>query len=251
MKIQAPLRSGLLLVLAGVLVLAGEGSGFTSGYGAVYADLHPALGLSSVWQTLPLDPGCTQFATPGAPHYLNAGVNQLAYAYGTDVTMAPGAATVLIGVSGQVLVGEEQGVIFVTDTQPMSGSCGNLGDNLVWYRNLYGGGLPPDSDGDGVGDYCDICPGGDDTVDVDVDAIPDDCDSCPAGDNSLDSDGDGVPDGCDICPGFSDFDDADADRVPDGCDQCPGFDDSIDTDGDGAIDGCDICPGFNDTQDAG
>ncbi|MBU0676466.1 MAG: hypothetical protein KJ950_17665 [Proteobacteria bacterium] len=37
--------------------------------------------------------------------------------------------------------------------------------------------VQPDSDGDGVPDGSDICPGGNDTIDVDHDRIPDDCDS--------------------------------------------------------------------------
>jgi hypothetical protein len=37
-----------------------------------------------------------------------------------------------------------------------------------------------DSDGDGVADSEDLCPGFDDTVDVDQDGIPDVCDVCPA-----------------------------------------------------------------------
>lgn len=51
----------------------------------------------------------------------------------------------------------------------------------------------PDSDGDGVSDICDICPGGDDKVDLDGNGIPDDCeDSCPPGTFGAD---------CDDCPG--------------------------------------------------
>ena len=91
----------------------------------------------------------------------------------------------------------------------------------------------PDSDGDGVPDSCDVCPGFDDT---------------------LDSDGDGVPDGCDVCPGFDDNGpDSDGDGVPNDCDVCDGGDDSIDTDGDSIPDDCDTCPSspnvWNVTQD--
>ncbi|MCH8148022.1 MAG: hypothetical protein IH987_08525 [Planctomycetes bacterium] len=135
-----------------------------------------------------------------------------------------------------------------------------------------GGGEPPnvdigphefsdDTDGDGVCDSEDICPGGDDNLDMDGDGVPDDCDPCPSddpddtdgdgvcesadvcpgSDDTIDSDGDGVPDGCDLCPGSDDRMDADADSVPDDCDRCPGSDDTIDTDGDGLPDDCDIC----------
>ncbi|MBK9176708.1 MAG: thrombospondin type 3 repeat-containing protein [Flavobacteriales bacterium] len=37
-----------------------------------------------------------------------------------------------------------------------------------------------DGDGDGVGDPCDICPGGDDNDDADSDGVPDFCDNCPS-----------------------------------------------------------------------
>ncbi len=40
-------------------------------------------------------------------------------------------------------------------------------------------GSTPDSDGDGVADACDICPGAPDNVDIDEDGLPDGCDPCP------------------------------------------------------------------------
>ncbi len=101
-----------------------------------------------------------------------------------------------------------------------------------------------DLDGDGMPDACDLCPGYDDFLDADSDGIPDDCDNCPETANNLqdDADGDGRGDMCDICPGFDDNLDEDADGVPDGCDLCPGFDDNVDADGDAIADGCDNCP---------
>ena len=85
----------------------------------------------------------------------------------------------------------------------------------------------PDSDGDGVADVCDICPGFDD---------------------HLDADGDGVPDGCDICPGYDDHLDADSDGVPDGCDICLGDDATGDGDGDGVCADRDCDDGDNQAQ---
>ncbi len=120
----------------------------------------------------------------------------------------------------------------------------------------------PDSDGDGVCDADDICPGFDDLADADGDGVPDGCDGCPNDVNKTapgvcgcgiaddDSDGDGVPDCNDICPGYDDNVDADADGVPDGCDVCEGHDDGLDADDDTVPDGCDLCPGFNDLADA-
>lgn len=108
-----------------------------------------------------------------------------------------------------------------------------------------------DSDGDTVPDGCDVCPGYDDLADFDSDGIPDSCDVCPeSGDHLTDTDGDTVPDCADVCPGFDDLADADADGVADGCDACPGFDDFADADVDGVADGCDNCPDeFNPGQE--
>jgi len=97
-----------------------------------------------------------------------------------------------------------------------------------------------DTDGDGVLDECDICPGGDDTVDTDGDTVPDFCDPCPL-DFPDDTDQDGQCDSDDPCP-TDNPDDSDGDGVCDSNDACPGFDDTVDTDGDGTADGCDGCP---------
>ena len=56
-----------------------------------------------------------------------------------------------------------------------------------------------DSDGDGVGDVCDICPAdpADDGAD---DGVCDSTDNCPTVPNpgQLDTDGDGIGDACDV-----------------------------------------------------
>lgn len=122
-----------------------------------------------------------------------------------------------------------------------------------------------DSDGDGVPDTADVCPGFDDTLDADGDGTPDGCDGCPAdaakvapgvcgcGVAEVDSDLDGVPDCVDNCPadvakiepgicgcGVADAD-SDLDGVPDCVDNCPGVAnfDQADSDGDGRGDPCD------------
>lgn len=80
-----------------------------------------------------------------------------------------------------------------------------------------------DTDGDGVGDACDRCPGHDDIEDDDADGIPNGCDTCPGGPDNLDSDEDTIADGCDNCPEVADEDqqDTDGDGVGDACDLCP------------------------------
>jgi len=106
-----------------------------------------------------------------------------------------------------------------------------------------------DTDGDGVFDDKDLCPGT-------PKGAPVDSDGCP-----LDSDGDGVPDYSDKCPGTPrgtpvDSDgctlDSDGDGVTDDKDKCPGTPagasvDSdgcaLDSDGDGVPDYMDKCPG--------
>ncbi|MCH7700516.1 MAG: lamin tail domain-containing protein [Planctomycetes bacterium] len=123
-----------------------------------------------------------------------------------------------------------------------------------------------DSDGDGVSDCDDVCPGGDDTIDEDMDGTPDDCDGCPSDPNKTDpgqcgcgvsdddTDNDGVADCNDVCPGGDDTLDADMDGTPDACDGCPddpnktdpgqcgcGVSDD-DSDSDGTADCNDGCP---------
>src|SRR5256886_6746662 len=135
-----------------------------------------------------------------------------------------------------------------------------------------------DSDGDGVPDSKDACPGTPAgavvdqrgcPLDADQDGVPDGLDKCPgtpAGAHvdatgcPTDADADGVPDGLDQCPntlaGLK-VDakgcpiDSDADGVPDGVDQCPDTPAGVavdakgcpmDADGDGVPDGLDKCP---------
>jgi len=106
-----------------------------------------------------------------------------------------------------------------------------------------------DSDGDGVPDDIDKCPGTPAGVKVDEFGCP------------IDSDGDGVPDYLDKCPGtpagvkvdrFGCPIDSDGDGVPDYLDKCPAtpagvkvdqFGCPIDSDGDGVPDYLDKCPG--------
>jgi len=146
---------------------------------------------------------------------------------------------------------------------------------VLW---AFGGGPPPDSDGDGVPDRKDKCPNTPKGAKVDEKGCPSDSDGdgvydgldkCPdtpkgwpvdASGCPKDTDGDGVPDGKDACPdtpkgatvdekGCSK--DTDDDGVYDGLDKCPGTPKGAkvdaygcpkDTDGDGVYDGLDRCP---------
>ncbi|MEC9182068.1 MAG: thrombospondin type 3 repeat-containing protein, partial [Actinomycetota bacterium] len=99
-----------------------------------------------------------------------------------------------------------------------------------------------DSDGDGVGNNADICPGHDDSLDADFDGVPDGCDACPGYDDSFDADSDGTPDGCDGCPD----DDTKSDPGQCGC-----FVPDTDSDGDGTADCIDGCPDDGNKTEAG
>src|SRR6266446_5920630 len=110
----------------------------------------------------------------------------------------------------------------------------------------------PDSDGDGIVDVCDNCPGvaNPDQADADGDGAGDLCDPCPH-DGSPDIDGDGYCGdpgkcaACDNCPFTYNPDqaDRDGDGVGDLCDNCPDVPnpDQADSDGDGLGDACDDC----------
>lgn len=106
-----------------------------------------------------------------------------------------------------------------------------------------------DSDGDGVPDEADQCPGADDFMDNNGNCIPDGCDEtvcdgieCPLGPCIISS----VPvynDETGICECVNLEDgDFDEDTVCNSEDKCPGSNDLADADSDGIPDGCDLCP---------
>jgi len=105
----------------------------------------------------------------------------------------------------------------------------DLSDGIRMLSWLFGGLPPPvegvgDSDGDGIADDKDNCPldanaGQEDT---DEDTVGNVCDVCASGNDTLDDDKDGFPDACDNCPAVGNGQtDMDGDLVGDACDNCP------------------------------
>jgi OOP family OmpA-OmpF porin len=128
-----------------------------------------------------------------------------------------------------VVIGEEpRGIQLMEQTAKASGCGFSVNGNSVmssegmanFVRDVFlaKGKGPIDSDGDGVYDHLDKCPGTPAGVKVDKDGCP------------LDTDGDGVPDYLDKCPGTPAGVKVDKDGCP------------LDTDGDGVPDYLDKCP---------
>jgi len=127
--------------------------------------------------------------------------------------------------------------------------------------------MQTDSDGDGAGDLCDVCPNDPDD-DIDGDAVCGDVDNCVVTYNpsQADADGDGIGDACDACLNDPDNDsdgdgvcgdvdncssvpnadqlNSDTDQFGDACDNCDLTDNPLqeDQDGDDVGDVCDNCP---------
>ncbi|HEV8583407.1 MAG TPA: thrombospondin type 3 repeat-containing protein [Methylomirabilota bacterium] len=82
-------------------------------------------------------------------------------------------------------------------------------------------------------------------TDTDGDGICDDVDNCPgvANTDQKDTDGDGIGDACDNCPNNANPTQADFDNdgIGDACDKCP-FDANNDEDNDGVCGDVDVCP---------
>jgi hypothetical protein len=161
------------------------------------------------------------------------------------------AAEAAQGVIGDNIASSTTGSWLITDTLP------NLSE--------------PDIDNDGIPDDIDNCidSSNSDQADSDVDGVGDACDVCPdIADDQSDSDGDGWGDACDECPtdpnkidpgicgcGTPDTD-SDSDGTADCNDQCPLDSDKIDpgicgcgtpdtdSDSDGTADCNDQCPLF-------
>ncbi|HTC23158.1 MAG TPA: thrombospondin type 3 repeat-containing protein [Gemmatimonadales bacterium] len=218
--------------------------------------------------------------------YLKAGIGSTTYGGSCPAVAIPGsgpcgtAGTFIgglgfrIGIVPTVMVRGE-GVINrnISGDLKFSNYGGNLGLSI-----MLGSKKTTDSDGDGVLDSDDKCPGTPHgavvdkkgcPIDTDGDGVYDGLDQCPNTPHGakvdsvgcpIDSDNDGVPDGIDQCPDTpvgAKVDamgcpiDSDGDGVPDGIDRCPNTPrgatvDALgcpsDSDGDGVLDGLDKCP---------
>lgn len=112
-----------------------------------------------------------------------------------------------------------------------------------------------DTDGDGIGNACDLCPN-DPNNDADGDGDCGEVDNCPtvANANQANADSDAYGDACDNCDNVANADQADADADGDGdaCDNCPSIanSDQADADSDGDGDACDNCPNVSNADQA-
>ena len=149
-----------------------------------FDDGHARHDAFAFWGVGPADPvgkgddeGMSAGGDSGGPHFV------------------PDSAGVITGVTSY-------GITFIVGIPPFQSDVNNFldssfgefgGDTRVsFYTDFIDGVLSSkDSDGDGVPDTDDICPGFDDAIDTDGDGVPDGCDICP-NDNPNDSDGDGV-----------------------------------------------------------
>ncbi|MGE5232460.1 MAG: thrombospondin type 3 repeat-containing protein [Deltaproteobacteria bacterium] len=218
--------------------------------------------------------------------YVKAGIGSTTYGGSCPAVAIPGsgpcgsAATIIGGVGFRVgivptVMLRAEGVLNrnVSGSLKFSNFGGNLGLSV-----MLGSKRTTDSDGDGVLDGDDKCPGTPRgvvvdkkgcPVDTDGDGVYDGLDQCPNTPHGakvdsvgcpIDTDGDGVADGLDRCPDTpagAKVDaagcpvDSDGDGVADGLDRCPDTPkgatvDALgcpsDTDGDGVLDGLDRCP---------
>ncbi len=124
---------------------------------------------------------------------------------------------------GNLVALQSLGYLFAwTNGDGNTGTFNYAIDDIVWE----GGGQPVDSDGDGVVDSADQCPGT--PLGTAVDSV-----GCPVINNS-DSDGDGVLDSNDLCPNTAPGTTVDANGCP--------IVNNTDSDGDGVLDSEDLCP---------
>jgi hypothetical protein len=172
---------------------------------------------------------------------------------GYNLTLAGGTNPLLVG--RMVWAGDSGGYITTTVNLPAAAAGTNIvlrfrmaaDDNAPspgWHIDSIA--IREDTDGDGVADAVDNCPGVSNAnqSDADGDGRGDVCDNCPSVSNAnqADTDGDGRGDVCDNCPVAFNADqvDADGDGKGNACDNCPNNAnaDQADSDGNGTGDAC-------------
>jgi hypothetical protein len=143
----------------------------------------------------------------------------------------------------QLTIGHKYSARVVTR---VSFPVGVLPSTTIYYRNFVLTASAEDTDGDGVADNSDNCPGvsNPEQTDTDGDGQGDVCDPTPNGD----TDNDGIDNASDNCPTTSNPSqiDTDGDGVGDACDSTP----NGDTDGDGVDNNTDNCPSVSNADQA-
>lgn len=177
----------------------------------------------------------------------SVGASGIARWDGTDWTALDSGLSHVTGVPiGAALFADESGAVPSLFVGGDFSAAGGIASQHIAEWNFR------DSDGDGVCDDVDNCPGVGDPFqgDTDGDGFGDPCDNCPtvANPGQYDWDLDGAGNLCDQCPGIDDFTDCDANGQPDclelancvvtrdpGCDDC---------NLNGTLDRCDIAGGI-------
>jgi len=193
-------------------------------------------------------PGLAPKVTPQhlATYFFHASVWESGDSLCLDsVQFSSGTEMIFVDNLGQLYVPIWQGrqCLFATDSD--GDGLTDLVDNCPGAANP----LQEDQDADGLGDSCDFCTDSDGDGYSDGGVPADTCalDNCPLVYNpdQIDTDGDGTGDACDGCT------DSDGDGFGDGVseadtcqtDNCPSVSNpgQVDTDGDGLGDACDFC----------
>ena len=165
---------------------------------------------------------------------VNLALDQTAF----DCSHLPSASVTLTVTDDAGLEATCTSTITILDTDSDGDTVGDCVDNCPDTANTD----QTDTDGNGIGDACEIA----NPNDNDNDGIVNESDNCPDVFNAgqADNDGDGIGNACDNCPDNYNAGqaDSDGDGVGNQCDQCPGEDDFADPDGDGILACLDNCP---------
>lgn len=207
----------------------------SSNFGSTVDVIAPGVGIASTW----ID---DNFNGYGDDYVLNSGTSMAA------PHVAGLAALILSKFPGLTNANVQQIIKDSTDNIGLV----NYGTGRINAMSAYTAASTfiPDTDGDGVPDNTDNCPGIVNALqeDADTDGVGDACDNCAitANASQADIDADTIGDACDNCANISNTNqtDTDGDSWGDACDNCPNTANNlqIDADGDGLGNACDNCP---------